>query len=55
MRATDWKMMGRPLIGKMDKQTDIFETEYYSAKKKKKKRERKINCKIHRSTDESGK
>ena len=33
--------MGRPLIGKMDKQTDIFETEYYSAKKKKKKEREK--------------
>ena len=33
--------MGRPLIGKMDKQTDIFETEYYSAKKKKKREREK--------------
>ena len=54
MRAADWKMMGRPLIGKMDKRTDIFKLNIIQQKKKK-KRERKINCKIHRSTDESGK
>lgn len=47
VRANDWKTMRRPLIGKMGKQTDTFEIEYYSAKKKKRKKDKLQNTQKH--------
>lgn len=42
MRAADWKMMGRPLIGKMDKRTDIFKLNIIQQKKKREREKDKL-------------